>query len=260
MDLKWTLRLGQIMKSIFKTHLLFASLVLVFLEPPSLGAQIIDEQHINTLIEDGNTDKAITNLKYFLGNKVEVSIDDSSYALKTLGMLYTQNSNLDTAKMFFKALLRIDPTASIKNTDASYTIIEVFTNAKNEFKKDHGGVILRPKVIVMDPLGTAIEDKYRSSIARQFIEELQRLWLFEAINWDNIQQKLKADKLDPSTCKTDDCYLNMAKSIEGDKLILLKFEQVDNVYTLVLKYIDVHSKKVESLLKRASVNNLDTLI
>ncbi len=236
-------------------------IVLVFLLGPILSfAQVIDSKHIESQIENGNVDAAVDNLNHFLGPEMQISHEDSIYAFKTLGMISVVKGDIPKAKQFFKNLFLTDPAASIRNTDASYAIIEVFLEAKNEFKKEHGGEILRPKVIVMDPLGSAVPEQYSESIARQFIEELQRLWLFDAQSRAEIHEQFSKDRMDPKQCKDEACFINMAKNIEGDKLVLLYFEQVEQVYSLILKYIDVRSQKTETVLKKSAVNSLDSLI
>jgi hypothetical protein len=222
--------------------------------------QSVDKDLIQTQIEEGALKKVIGNLEHFLKPGQTISKDDSAYIFKTLGMVYSSLGKLDTAKSTFKRLFSIDSRATIRNTYASHSIIEVFIQAKNEFKKEHGGEILRPKVIVMDPLGPVGHDKYRASIARQFIEELQKLYLFDAMGRSGIKNELEIKNLDQENCVQEACYVNLGKALEGDKIILLYFERVENVTSLTLKYIDVESGKTETILKESSITSIDELI
>jgi len=226
----------------------------------SVEAQVIDKDHIISLIESGKDDKAIKNLEHFLGPDVEISQEDSAFAFQYLGMIHGQKENLTKAKTYFTKLFFINPRATIHNTDASHSIIEAFSKTKNEFKKEHGGDILRPKVIVMNSLGEHMEEKYRQSISRQFIEELQGLWLFDAMNWNDIKQQLESQKLVQSECENEACFIKLAKNLDGDKLVLIYFDKVGGVNTLLIKYMDVISGAVNSTIKRKTLGNMDSLV
>ncbi len=199
-------------------------------------------------------------MQHFLQPKQHISKDDSIYIFKTMGMAYSSVGKPDSAKSAFKRLFLTDPHATIRNSDASHSIIEIFIQSKNEFKMEHGGEILRPTVIVLEPLGPMTDDKYRSSITRQFIEELQKLYLFDVMNWSDIQNGLKIKNLSQSDCPNEDCFISLGKVLEGDKIVLLKFEQVENVSSLIIKYIDVETGKTETTLKKNSIKSMDELI
>ncbi len=225
-------------------------------------SQVVDQETIMEELENGNVEKAEKHLVEFLTGEDRITEEDSLFIYRNLGIIYSLDSKKRVlAKEYFINMLKIDPAAHLVDTYASNATLAFFRQTKKLFQVEYGGSSLLPKMLVMDVLSTEVREKDRSSMARQFIEELQgRTRIFSPMEREEMKEGLKLFKRSQKDCKTKSCFLELATLLQADKLVLLELNKIANTYTLTLKYIDVATKEPESILKKTSQGTLDPLI
>jgi hypothetical protein len=218
--------------------------------------QIVDRKVINGYLEEGEIEKAKSILKTYLDPGKVLTRPDSIYIYKNLGIIeVTQGTNDSLGRYYFFRLLEIDPSSNLSDTYAGYATLEKFSRIKKAYQDAHGGSSLVPSVVVMDVLSSGMDEIARLSLTKQFIDELSRHRIFRVWDWEEINSTLKKFGHSQSACQTKECFLDLARKMVADKMALLEFNQVDSIYSISLKYLDVKTGEPEMTGKRIYQKN-----
>lgn len=104
-------------------------------KPLKPKSNLLDTAAIHQVYLDGDFDEAIDRIETALKYGGPFSHEDSVFAFKHLGVMYTAKyETREKGKQYMMRLLQVEPTARIMDMYASDMIYMIFKNIKDEFE------------------------------------------------------------------------------------------------------------------------------